>query len=76
MLIIVSLLVFYNEVNNKMNIAEILLLAISLIAISRASLNYINMSDTPVREGFEDNTYLSTKYNSNSKYKQKKKKKT
>ena len=74
MLIMVSILVFYNEVNNKMNIAEILLLAISLIAISRASLNYINMSDTSVREGFEDNTNLSTKYNSNSKYKQKKKK--
>ena len=67
MLIMVSILVFYNEVNNKMNIAEILLLAISLIAISRASLNYINMSDTPVREGFEDKIKLPNKYNSNSK---------
>ena len=67
MLIMVSILVFYNEVNNKMNIAEILLLAISLIAISRASLNYINMSDTPVREGFEDTIKLPNKSNSNSK---------
>ena len=67
MLIMVSILVFYNEVNNKMNIAEILLLAISLIAISRASLNYINMSDTLVREGFYDKIKLPNKSNSNSK---------
>jgi len=51
MLIIVTSLVFYNEIKSNMNTAEILLLGISLIAIIRASLNYINISDT-IDEGF------------------------
>ena len=46
MLIVVSILVFYNEINSKMNIAEIALFAIALIAIVRASLNYIKLDDT------------------------------
>jgi len=54
MLIVVSLLVFYNEINSKMNIAEIALLAIALIAIIRASLNYIQISD-PITENFTNN---------------------
>lgn len=54
MLIVVSLLVFYNEINSKMNIAEIALLAIALIAIIRASLNYIQISD-PITEKFTNN---------------------
>ena len=56
MLIIVSSLVFYNELHSKMNIAEILLLAISLIAIIRASLNYINITDT-INEGFTNHNH-------------------
>ena len=53
MLIIVSILVFYNEINNKMNIAEIALFAIALIAIVRASLNYIQIDDTNgIKESF------------------------
>lgn len=54
MLIVVSILVFYNELNSKMNIAEIALLAIALIAIIRASLNYIQIDNT-VSEGFSNN---------------------
>ena len=59
MLIIVTALVFYNEIQSNMNIAEILLLGISFIAISRASLNYINITDT-TNEGF---TSSSKKHN-------------
>jgi hypothetical protein len=54
MLIVVSILVFYNELNSKMNIAEIALLAIALIAIIRASLNYIQLDNT-TNEGFTNN---------------------
>ncbi len=46
MLIIVAILVFYNEYNKQMNIAEIGLLIIALIAIVRASMNYITLNDT------------------------------
>ena len=46
MLIIVAILVFYNEINSKMNIAEIALLVITVIAIIRASMNYIQYNDT------------------------------
>ncbi len=53
MLIIVALLVFYNEINTKMNIAEYILLAISLIAIITAAINYIQI-DT-IKEGFQSN---------------------
>ena len=53
MLIIVALLVFYNEVNSKMNMTEYILLFISLIAIVRAALNYIKF-DT-IKEGFTTN---------------------
>jgi hypothetical protein len=55
MLIVVAVLVFYNEINSKMNIAEIALLAISLIAIVRASLNYIQITDTTSIENFSSN---------------------
>ncbi len=56
MLIIVSLLVVYNEYNKNMNIAEIGLLIVALIAIIRASMNYINTNDANVTEGFSNNT--------------------
>ena len=46
MLIIVAVLVFYNEYNKSMNIAEIGLLIVALIAIVRASMNYIHLNDT------------------------------
>jgi hypothetical protein len=66
MLIIVSILVFYNEINNKMNIAEIALFAIALIAIVRASLNYIQIDDTNgIRESFS--SYRPKKRNHKSK---------
>lgn len=56
MLIIVSILVFYNEINSKMNVAEIALFVIALIAIIRASLNYIQLYDViNIREGFSNN---------------------
>lgn len=54
MLIIVAVLVFYNEYNKNMNIAEIGLLIIALIAIIRASMNYINLDDSVSFEGFTD----------------------
>ena len=54
MLIIVAVLVFYNEYNKNMNIAEIGLLIIALIAIIRASMNYINLDNNISFEGFTD----------------------
>ena len=52
MLIIVAVLVFYNEYNKNMNIAEIGLLIVALVAIIRASMNYINIDDGMSFEGF------------------------
>jgi hypothetical protein len=57
MLIIVAVLVVYNEVNKTMNIAEIALLVVALIAIIRASLNYINLDDTINIEGFANKSF-------------------
>ena len=54
MLIIVAVLVFYNEYNKNMNIAEIGLLIVALVAIIRASMNYINLGDSASLEGFTD----------------------
>ena len=54
LLIVIALLVFYNEVNSKMNVAEYSLLFISIIAIIRASINYINID--VVTEGFTSNS--------------------
>ena len=51
MLIVVVMLVFYNELNSKMNLAEYVLLGIAFIAISRAAFNYIQLNDS-VFEGF------------------------
>ena len=65
MLIIVALLVFYNEINTKMNIAEYILLAISLIAIITAAINYIQI-DT-IKEGFESNNKNINKNNNKNK---------
>lgn len=45
MLIVVSILVFYNEITNKMSLAELLLMIVALLAIIRASLNYIQLND-------------------------------
>jgi len=61
MLIIVAILVFYNEYNKNMNIAEIGLLIVALIAIIRASMNYINLGDTINLEGFTDTRNRSNK---------------
>lgn len=60
LLIIVALLVFYNEINSKMNITEYILLFISLIAIIKASLNYIKF-DTSI-EGFSTNKNTKEKF--------------
>ena len=60
LLITVSILVFYNEFNKNMNIAEIAILAISLIAIIKASMNYM-MLDTTVNEGFTNTINRSRK---------------
>ena len=61
MLIIVAVLVFYNEYNKNMNIAEIGILIVALIAIIRASMNYINLNDTHSLEGFRDTHKNSNK---------------
>ena len=53
LLIIVAILVFYNEIDGKMNIAEYVLLAIAFIAIIRASYNYIKIDS--INEGFTSN---------------------
>ena len=66
MLIIVALLVFYNEVNSKMNMTEYILLFISLIAIVRAALNYIKF-DT-IKEGFTTNVKKDKFKNTKKKY--------
>lgn len=67
MLVIVVLLVFYNEVNSKMNLSEYVLLAISLIAIIRASFNYIKLDN--INEGFSNgtgNNNMKKKHRNNS----------
>ena len=54
-LILIAFFVFYNEFNKKLNIAEMLLLAIAFIAILRASYNYIlidNLNKNNNYEGF------------------------
>jgi hypothetical protein len=60
LLIAVSILVFYNEFNKHMNFAEIAILAISLIAIIKASMNYM-MLDTSVTENFTNSINRSRK---------------
>jgi len=60
LLITVSILVFYNEFNKNMKIAEIAILAISLIAIIKASMNYM-MLNTTVKEGFTNANNRSRK---------------
>lgn len=72
MLIIVAVLVFYNEYNNKMNIAEIGLLIVALIAIIRASINYININNTSSFNKLEEFT-SQTNFKSNNKIKNKNK---
>ena len=61
MLIIVTMLVFYNEINNKMNLEEYILLGITFIAIIKASINYIQINK--IQEGFEsnDSKYIKNK---------------
>jgi hypothetical protein len=49
-LIILSLVVFYNEFTTKMHLAELALLFIGLIAIIRAAYNYIQIDS--ITEGF------------------------
>ena len=45
-LILIAFYVFYNEFNKQLNIAEMALLAISFIAIIRASYNYIQLDNS------------------------------
>ena len=63
LLIVVALLVFYNEIHGKMNAAEYLILAIAFIAIVRAAYNYIKIDS--INEGFTS----SIKKNKKSKNK-------
>jgi hypothetical protein len=66
LLILIAFFVFYNEFNKQLNISEMALLAISFIAILRASYNYIELDNTnKIYEGF------STKNNRNKKQKKK-----
>jgi len=67
MLIVVTLLVFYNEINNKMDLSEYMLLAITFIAIIKAAINYIKINKE--QEGFEANN--SNYLNKNRKNKAK-----
>lgn len=61
MLIIVAGLVFYNEYNKNMNIAEIGLLIVALIAIIRASMNYINLNnDNTIFDNLEGFSTIGT----------------
>ena len=62
LLIFVSLLVFYNEIDSKMNITEYILLFISLIVIIGASVNYIKINK--INEGFTSNI-KNVNYNNN-----------
>jgi len=68
MLIIVTILVFYNEINNKMNLEEYILLGITFIAIVKASINYIQINK--IQEGFESNSSknIKSKKNNNNNY--------
>ena len=65
-LIIVAILVFYNEINTKMDNVEYVLLAISLIAIIRASINYMSFDN--IGEGFtsKNNNNKNNKNNKNN----------
>ena len=71
MLIIVSALVFYNEYNTKLNIAELLILFISFIAIVRASFNYITLLNT-TQENFSNNNTTKHNVKTNKKHRNKK----
>jgi hypothetical protein len=64
LLIAVSILVFYNEFNKHMNFAEIAILAITLIIIIKASMNYM-MLDISVKEGFTNTINRSRKNKKN-----------
>ena len=68
LLILIAFFVFYNEFNKKLNITEMLLLAIAFIAILRASYNYIQIDNSNKRyEGFT--TKNNRKQNRTSKNK-------
>ena len=62
LLIIVAILVFYNEIDGKMSIAEYVLLAIAFVAIVRSAYNYIKIDK--IGEGFvSNNSYKKHKQN-------------
>lgn len=62
LLIIVAILVFYNEIDGKMSIAEYVLLAIAFVAIVRSAYNYIKIDK--IGEGFvSNNSYKKNKQN-------------
>ena len=64
MLIIVTILIFYNEIKNKMNLEEYILLGITFIAIVKASINYIQINK--IQEGFESNSSKNTNRSKNN----------
>jgi hypothetical protein len=67
MLILVTILVFYNEINNKMDLSEYILLGITFIAIIKSAINYIKINK--VQEGFvsNNNNNNNNKINKNQK---------
>jgi hypothetical protein len=50
LLIVIAIIVFYNEYNSKMGYGEICLLGITLVVIIRAAINYLKINTTV--EGF------------------------
>ena len=65
-LILIAFFVFYNEFNKQLNISEMALLAISFIAILRASYNYIQLDNTnKLYEGFSIKSRKNKKKNHN-----------
>ena len=70
LLILLAFFVFYNEFNKKLNYMEMLLLAVSFIAILRASYNYIQIDNANKRyEGFTNNNHSRKSNNKNNKLK-------
>ena len=64
LLILVAFFVFYNEFNKNLNIAEMILLAISFIAILRAAYNY---SQINIKTNYNNNNNEGFSSNNNNK---------
>jgi hypothetical protein len=73
LLILVAFFVFYNEFNKNLNIAEMILLAISFIAILRAAYNYSQIdiktnNNNNKNEGFSSNNKPHRRHNRNNRH--------